>query len=178
MTSYTVPAGTTFGVRLTQRLSTEHNPQGSTFTAVLTEAILAPNGTVLIPSGATVTGRVTESVEGTGETTRLAVAFTSITAGGNTYAIDGSAVNAPTTRVARDGRAEQAAKIGGAAAVGAIIGRVLGGGSTKSTVAGAAVGAAAGTAATVATAKVDLVIEPTSTITVRMDRSMTVERQS
>jgi hypothetical protein len=178
MVSYTVPAGTTFGVRLSQTLSTENNPVGSTFTAVLTEAILAPNGTVLIPSGSTVTGSVIESAESgrSGQDARLSVAFTSISAGGKTYSISGSAANASTRLVTRDSKTEQAAKIGGAAAVGAIIGRVLGR-DTKSTVAGAAVGAAAGTAVAVGTAKVDAVMDSGTNITIRMDRPITVEKE-
>jgi hypothetical protein len=61
--SYPVPAGTTFSVRLDEALSTRSHPAGSTFTSTLTEPILAANGTVLIPAGATVRGRVVESRE-------------------------------------------------------------------------------------------------------------------
>lgn len=176
--SYSVAAGTTFGVRLNEQLTTRNNPVGSTFNATLTEAILAPNGSVLIPAGATVRGRVVESRESSraGQDASLAIAFTSIVSEGSTYSIAGSATNTPVRLVTRDSRTEQAAKVGGGAAVGAIIGRVLGR-DTKSTIAGAAVGAAAGTAVAIGTANVDAVVDAGSNVTVRLDRSITVERE-
>lgn len=176
--SYQVAAGTTFGVRLNEQLSTRNNPTGSTFNATLTESILAPNGTVLIPAGATVRGRVVESRESSraGQDAYLAIAFTSIVSEGRTYSISGSASNVPVHTVNRDSRAEQVAKVGGGAAVGAIIGRVLGR-DTKATIAGAAVGAAAGTAVAMGTAEVDAVVDAGSNVTVRLDRGITVERE-
>jgi hypothetical protein len=176
--SYPVPAGTMLAVRLNDRLSTENNPVGSTFTATLTEAVLAANGTVLIPSGATVRGTVTESRASgrAGQNPALSVEFTSIVYGGNTYSIAGSAVTTPVQRVNRDSRTEQAAKIGAGAAIGGIIGRVIGR-DTKATVAGAAVGAAAGTAVAMGTADVDAVLESGTNMTVRTGQSITVQKE-
>jgi hypothetical protein len=176
--SYPVPAGTTFGVRLNESLSTNSHAVGSTFTATLAEAILAPNGTVLIPSGAAVRGRVVESRESgrAGQDAHISVEFTSITHGGQTYSIAGSALNTPVRLVTRDSRAEQAAKVGGGAAVGAVLGQVIGR-NTRSTVAGAAIGAAAGTAVAIGTADVDAVVDSGSQVRVRLDRGITVERR-
>lgn len=176
ISSYTVPAGTTFGVRFDEQLSTNSHRIGSTFTATLTEPILASDGRVLIPSGATVRGEVIESRESSrsGEEARLAVAFTSINYGGRTYSIAGSAMDTPVRLVTRDSRTEQAAKIGGGAAIGAVIGQVLGG-STRATVAGAAVGAAAGTAVAIGTADVDAVVDAGAQVTIRLDRGVTME---
>src|SRR5690606_19462301 len=106
----------------------------------------------------------------------MSIAFTSIVSEGRTYSISGSATNPPVRLVNRDSRAEQAAKVGGGAAVGAIIGRVLGR-DTRATIAGAAVGAAAGTAVAIGTAEVDAVVDAGSSVTVRLDRSITVERE-
>jgi hypothetical protein len=176
--SYPVPAGTTFGVRLDEGLSTRSHSAGSTFTATLTEPILAANGSVLIPAGASVRGQVVESRASgrAGEDAGFAIQFTSISHGGRTYSISGSATDTPVRLVTRDSRTEQVAKVGGGAAVGAVLGRVIGG-STRSTVAGAAIGAAAGTAVAIGTADVDAVVDPGSQVTVRLDRSVTVERQ-
>jgi outer membrane lipoprotein SlyB len=104
------------------------------------------------------------------------VEFTSISDGGRTYAIAGTAVDTPVRLVTRDSRTEQVAKVGGGAAVGAVLGRVIGG-STRSTVAGAAIGAAAGTAVAIGTADVDAVVDSGSRVTIRLDRSVTIERQ-
>jgi hypothetical protein len=177
--SYPVPAGTTFGVRLNEQLSTRSHQVGSSFTATLTEAILAPNGTVLIPAGATVRGRVVESRESAraGQDAHLAIEFTSISSGGRTYAIAGSALNTPVRLVTRDTKAEQAAKVGGGAAVGAVLGQVIGR-NTRSTVAGAAIGAAAGTAVAIGTADVDAVVDSGSRVSIRLDRAITVEREA
>ncbi len=176
--SYPVAAGTTFTVRLDESLSTRSHPTGSTFTATLSEPILAANGTLLIPAGATVQGRVVDSRESgrAGEEAQLAIEFTSISHGGRTYAIAGTALDTPVRLVNRDSRAEQAAKVGGGAAVGAILGRVLGG-NTKSTVAGAAIGAAAGTAVAMGTAEVDAVVDAGSPVTIRLSQSVTIERE-
>ena len=177
--SYPVPAGTTFAVRLNEQLSTQKNPVGSSFTATLTEPIMAPDGTMLIPAGATVRGQVVESRESgrAGQDASLAIAFTSITHGGRTHSISGTAVNTPVRLVNRDGRGEQAAKIGGGAAVGAVLGQIIGR-NTKSTVAGAAIGAAAGTAVAMGTADVDAVVDEGSAISVRLDSGITVERET
>jgi outer membrane lipoprotein SlyB len=176
VSTYTVPAGTTFGVRLDEQLSTNSHRIGSAFTATLTDPILAPDGRVLIPAGATVRGEVIESRESgrSGEEARLAVAFTSISHAGKTYSIAGFATDTPVRLVTRDSRAEQAAKIGGGAAIGAVIGQVLGG-NTRATVAGAAVGAAAGTAVAIGTADVDAVVDAGSLVTIRLDRGVTME---
>jgi hypothetical protein len=178
MVSYPVPAGTTFGVRLDQELTTARNAVGSTFTATLTEAIVSANGTTVIPAGATVRGRVTESQDAgrAGQQASLAIEFTSIVYGGQTYAISGSATNTPVRLVTRDSRAEQAAKVGAGAAAGAVLGQVIGR-NTRSTVAGAAIGAAAGTAVAIGTADVDAVVDQGSRVTIRLDRGITIERE-
>ena len=175
--SHPVPAGTTFGVRLNEELSTRNHQVGSTFTATLTEAILAPNGTTLIPAGATVHGRVVESRESAraGQDASLAIEFTSITSGGRTHSISGSATNTPVRLVTRDSRVEQAAKVGGGAAIGAVLGHIIGR-NTRSTGAGAAVGAVAGTAVAMGTAGVDAVVDQGSNVTIRLDRGITVEQ--
>jgi hypothetical protein len=164
---------------MNEEVSTRSHPAGSTFTATLTEPILASNGTVLIPAGASVRGQVLDSRESgrAGESASLTLEFMSISHAGQTYSIAGSATNAPVRRVTRDSRAEQAAKVGGGAAVGAVLGRVIGG-STKSTVAGAVVGAAAGTAVAIGTADVDMVVDAGSRVVVSLDQTLTVQRES
>lgn len=176
----TAPAGTSFAVRIDRELSTRTASVGDAFTATLDEPLLASDGTTLIPAGASVTGRVTEvQVSGrAGQQARLGIAFTSISYGGESYPFEATMTGAPAVRtVARDGNAEKAAKVAGGAALGALVGRVIGGG-TKSTVAGAAVGAAAGTAVVVGTGDVDAVISSGATATVRLDSPVRVRRET
>ncbi|HEX2092288.1 MAG TPA: hypothetical protein VHG28_07790 [Longimicrobiaceae bacterium] len=175
----TAPAGTSFGVRLDRALSTRDARVGDTFTATLDEPLVASDGTTLIPAGATVHGRVTEAQAsgGAGQRARIAVTFTSISHGGETYPIEGTVTSAPPARlVTRDSRTEQAAKVAGGAAIGGVVGRVLGR-DTRSTVIGAAVGAAAGTAVAITTAEVDAVLPESSMATVRLDSPVRVRRE-
>jgi hypothetical protein len=178
MTS-TVSAGTTFAVSLNETLSTASNAAGDGFTATLTEPILDENGDVLIPSGATVRGRVTrvDKSDRVGETGVLNVAFESISYGGRSYPLEGSVVEANPERRTRQTTGQQAGKIAAGAAAGAIIGRVLGK-DTKGTLKGAAIGAAAGTAIAMGTADVDVVLPAGSTMRVREDAPITVRKVS
>jgi hypothetical protein len=172
-----VPAGTSFSVSLNQELSTRSSSVGETFTATLSEPLLAADGTTLIPAGSTVHGRVTQSSKSgrAGEQAQLRLDFTSISYNGQSYSLSATTMNADAKLVTRDSKASQAAKIGGGAVAGAILGRVLGK-STKSTVAGAAVGAAAGTAVAMGTADVDAVIPQGARINVRLDSPVRVDK--
>jgi hypothetical protein len=174
-----VPAGTSFAIRLNQEVSTRATEEGTTFTATLSEPLRADDGSVLIPAGATVRGRVTESEvsDNAGETARIAMAITSISSGGESYPVSGTVTDVPVRKVTRDSKTTQAAKVGGGAVAGAVLGRVIGK-STKSTVAGAAIGAAAGTAVAMGTGKLDAVVDAGSTVTVRLDGPVRVQTTS
>lgn len=172
------PAGSTFAVRLNETVSTRSHSVGETFTGTLSEALIASDGTTLVPAGATVRGQVTESRKSgrAGEEAYIGITFTSVSHNGNSYPLDASTVHVPSRLVTRDSNVEKAAKVGGGAALGAIVGRVIGGG-TGGTIAGAAVGAAAGTAVAMGTADVDRVIPAGSQVTVRLDSSVRVEKE-
>ncbi len=173
-----VPTGTTFAVSMNQSISTGNTSAGESFTATLSEPIYASDGTLLIPSGATVRGTVTDvrASGRAGQTAVIGIAFNSISFGGNSYPISATAVDVPVRKVTRDSKTEQAAKIGGGAAVGAVLGQVIGK-NTKSTVAGAAIGAAAGTAVAMGTANVDAVIPEGARVVIRLDSPVRVTRE-
>ena len=176
----TAAAGTRFGVRIDDELSTARMQVGDVFTSTLSEAITDSEGNVVIPAGATVYGRVTSATRGHGSTpAALGVTFTSIAFGGDRYSIDGSSViSEPTVqRVGRQSTAETAGKVGAGAAVGAIAGRVLGN-SRRATIAGAVIGAGAGTVVAARTAQVDAVISAGSTARIQTDRPISVRRQT
>ncbi len=176
--SMPVPSGTTLSLRINETLSTRSASSGSTFTATLTEPVVAADGTTLIPAGATVRGQVTEARESgrAGQQAYLKVDFTSIAFDGESYPIRATTVDAEVKLVNRDSNAEKAAKIGGGAAVGAALGQILGK-NTKSTVAGAAIGAAAGTAVAMGTAEVDAVIPSGGRVTIRLDNPISVTKE-
>jgi hypothetical protein len=171
------PAGTTFSISLNETLSTKANSAGDGFTATLTEPILDSNGDVLVPSGATVRGRVTrvDKSDRVGETGVLNVAFESVSFDGKSYPLDASVLEANPQRSTRQTTGQQAGKVAAGAAAGAIIGRVLGK-DTKSTLKGAVIGAAAGTAIAMGTADVDVVLPAGSTMRVRLDAPIQVRK--
>jgi hypothetical protein len=171
------PAGTTFGITLNETLSTGKNQVGDGFTATLQDPIMDTDGSVLIPAGATVRGRIT-TVQKSGNVTQTGViglAFESISYNGKSYPLDATVIEAHPERRTRQTTGQQAGKVAAGAAAGAVIGRVLGK-DTKSTLKGAVIGAAAGTAVAMGTSDVDAVLPAGATVRVRTDAPITVRR--
>jgi hypothetical protein len=175
--TYPIPAGTSFAVQLNQTLSTETNSAGDSFTATLSDPIIAGDGTTLIPAGATVRGRVTrvEKSDRVGETAVISVAFEAISFGGRSFPLQATVIEANPERRTRTSTAEQAGKVAAGAAAGAILGQVLGK-DRQSTLRGAVVGAAAGTAIAMGTADVDAVLPTGSRIVIRLDQPIQIEQ--
>jgi hypothetical protein len=127
-------------VRLVDGLNSERNLSGDTFTATLDQELVV-DGWVIAERGARVEGRVT-SVDRGGKvkgTSAMAIELTRLrTSDGQTVPIQTDAFE----RRAEESRQNDAAKVGGAAAVGAIIGAIAGGG--KGAAIGAGVGGGAG----------------------------------
>lgn len=166
----TVEAGTTLSISFPTEVTTKDKVAGDTFTATLAEDVVV-DGKVAFPAGSTVNGHVVEAVR-PGKTSgrgKMVLAYDSISANGKTYSID--TVGAPIE--GKSGTSGDAAKVVGGAAAGAILGKILGG-SGGDAAKGAAAGAAAGTAAAMLTRGPDPVVKAGQTLTVSMDRSVTV----
>jgi hypothetical protein len=135
----TIPEGTSVAVRLNEKISTDHNYTGDTFRATL-EAPLVVDGFIIADRGAKVLGKVVKAqkpgkLEGAAE---LSLALTEIST------TDGQHLHLETNQSLRKGPSnttQEAEKMGGGAALGAIIGAIAGGGK------GAAIGLGAGGAA-------------------------------
>lgn len=133
-----IPAGTDFVVRLIDSVDSTTATQGQSFAASMDQAVVV-NGQTVVPRGANAILRLVEAQNSgtfTGRT-ELALALISVR-------VNDQLVKVNTQKVTRvsDPRGQQTAKVvGGAAAVGAIIGAIAGGGK------GAAIGAGAGGAA-------------------------------
>ncbi len=144
--SVEVPAGTQLVVRLIDAVNSEHDNLGQTYRATLDQPVIV-NGQTAIPRGADVIATLIDAkksgkIEGR---TVLTLDLKRLTVNGRTYDIVTTGVpEASGSRGARSGKV-----IGGAAALGAIIGAAAGGG--KGAAIGAGSGAAVGTAAEVAT---------------------------
>jgi hypothetical protein len=155
-----IPAGTQVEIRIIDSISSETAREGDTFQATLEQEIVA-NGRTLYPRGADVTGTITRAhrsgrLSDPGE---LELVLNSISTGGRPYPIN----TQPWSIKGESHTKSNASKIGGGAALGAIIGAVAGGG--KGAAIGAGVGAAAGTGAAAATGKKDATIESEALLT-------------
>ncbi len=175
-TSELLPSGTRFTVELLDTVASDRNRPGDTFRARVSED-LTRGGEVVVPAGSIVTGRVTEAVpldRKVGGRARLGLEFYELQPPG----AEAAPIDADFAAKGKSETAKDAATIGGAAAAGAILGRVLNRGDKgKGSVIGAIVGAAAGTAIASHTegeevtlpegAKVELVLTQAAQVPVR-----------
>jgi hypothetical protein len=143
---------------------------GDGFTATLDQPLVV-DGLVIAERGARLEGRVVQSeragrVKGVSD---LAIELTQLTTS------DGQRVRIETESFVKHGQTskkEDAAKIGGGAALGAIIGAIAGGG--KGAAIGTAVGGAAGTGTVVGTRGKAVSIDPETRISFRLRNSVTI----
>jgi type IV secretory pathway VirB10-like protein len=168
----TVPAGTRLEVELTRTLASNTSSPGDAFRARVSEGVMQ-DGVVAIPRGSEILGEVTEAVplKRVGGQARLALKLTDLVLpSGRTVPIQASFIQEGRNETRRD-----AATIGGAAAGGAILGRILSQGNrSRGGVIGAILGAAAGTAIASKTPGEEVVIPEGSTVTLRLDDSVQV----
>ena len=143
-----IPSGTTIKVRTVDKLSSEEARVGDTFHATLEEPIVVDDKE-LYPRGAEVVGRVVY-VHASGrlsEPGELNLVLNTVSSGSRTSSLRVE----PLVVKGESHTKSNATKIGGGAALGAVIGAIAGGG--KGAAIGAGVGAAAGTGAAAATGK-------------------------
>ncbi len=141
-----IPAGTTVVIRMIDSVDSETHRVGQTFRAALDEPV-SVGGRTLIAAGAEAVVKLVEVKEpgrltGAGQ---LTLDLDSITVGGKRIEVKAGEV----TQAGRSRTGESAKVIGGAAALGAVIGAVAAGG--KGAAIGAVSGAGAGTAIQVLT---------------------------
>ena len=166
----TLKAGTLVAVRLIETVSSDKNHPGDTFSGTL-DAPLVVDGLVLAERGARVEGKIVESqqagrIKGLSS---IALALTRVNLS------DGQRVEISTdsfTKMGPQSRTADAEKIGGGAALGAIIGAIAGGG--KGAAIGAGVGGAAGTGTVAATRGKAAVLPSETKISFRINNTITV----
>jgi hypothetical protein len=169
MREVTIPAGTTFNLRLTTPVSSNGSRVEDAVQATLGRAVVVKGATV-IPAGAAVTGYVSEAaasgrVKGRA---RVGVRFTTVRVGDTRYTIRTSAV----TREAPGTKKADATKIGIGAGAGAIVGAVAGG--KKGAAVGTAVGAAGGTGVVLATRGQEVALTRGTVVTARLSEPLTI----
>lgn len=139
-----LPAGTRFVVELDETVGPEDSRVGDEFRAHVDEAVVATDGSVVIPEGANVTGVVTGLAEAEGDNPAvIRLDFTTLGFAGETYRLDASVVEVDVSFLDRVRGAGREAGIG--AAAGAVLGAIIGG-DLLDILVGGALGAGAGTA--------------------------------
>jgi type IV secretory pathway VirB10-like protein len=168
----TVETGTVLSVELLETLSSENTEVGETFRARVSGDV-RQDGRVVIPAGSEVVGEVTEVVplRKVGGRAKLGIRFTDLVLpSGTSVPIDASFVEQGKSETGRD-----AATIGGAAAGGAILGRVLNKGDrSKGAVIGAILGAAVGTAVASRTPGEEVHLFEGSVVDLKLDRPVEI----
>jgi hypothetical protein len=170
----TIAAGTTIALTSNQRICTDSNKVGDTFTATVANPVVGSNGAV-IPAGSLVSGHVTAlgASKAVGQTVTFSLAFDNLAVNGTNYPISAALAGTPALQQHRTtGAGTDAAKVGGGAVAGAIIGGLIGH-NVKGAVIGGAAGAAAGGGVAVATGKFDACLPPGG----KMNISLTSDQQ-
>lgn len=155
-----VPAGTQIVVRLIDGVNSERDRLGQTYRASIDQPVVV-NGQTVIPRGSDTIATLIDAkksgkIEGR---TVLTLDLKSVTVNGRTYDIVTTGV--PQASGSRGARSAKV--IGGATALGAIIGAAAGGG--KGAAIGAGSGAAVGTAAEVVTSGQKVKVPPETRLT-------------
>lgn len=167
--SITVPAGTSLDVTLGTALASDSSRVEQPVRGTIASPIVL-DGTTVIPAGSSLAGHVTHvresgKVKGRAE---LAFTFTRLTSGPVTYDID----TTPLTYVAPATKKDDAVKIGGGAAAGALIGAIAGG--KKGAAIGTAVGAGAGTGVVLSTDGKEIRLAEGRKLTVSLSHPLTI----
>src|SRR6266702_1498671 len=121
----TLPAGTSIPVRITQTLDSATTQTGDKFTGAIASDVIV-DGLVVLPQGAPVTGHVDEAKDAAHYkgSSVLTISLTSLSRKGERIQI----ATEPYTKQGEGRGKNTAEKVGGGAAVGAILGGIFGGG--------------------------------------------------
>ncbi len=145
--SRTLPSGTTLDITLDQEIGTKSSKVGDTFSATVTNAVVAQNGSTAVPAGSKIYGKVTglDNSSRVGDPAAIRVDFERIVVGGMTNPIYAKVTATNLETRGGDTRNETLQKAGIGAAAGAVLGAILSGGDLDKILIGGALGAAAGT---------------------------------
>lgn len=172
----TIPAGARLTATLDQTLGTKVSKAGDTFSATVAQTLYASDGSVVVPSGAKIEGRVTatDDSDNATEPALIRLAFDRIRFNGQSYPFAASIVQSSPVQTSEQSNAERTKRIVIGGAVGAALGGLLSGGDLDKIVIGGALGAAAGSIVSLGTemnatlpAGSQMTVQATQTTTVR-----------
>jgi hypothetical protein len=171
-TKASLEPGRLLEIEFEETVSSATHRQGDTFSGSLVQDLTAEDGTLVVPAGAEVIGRVTRvtPLKRVGGRASIEVEFTHLVLSPT----ESIAISASFVELGTDKRKDKK-RIAGAAIVGAILGRVLGGDGAESVLAGAAAGAAAGTAAVARAQGKDAELPAGQIVALQLEEVITVE---
>jgi hypothetical protein len=172
--SRSLPSGTTLDVKLDNEIGTKSSKVGDTFTATVTNAVVAQNGTTAVPAGSKVYGKVTglDNSERIGDAAAIRIDFERIVVNGTSHPLYAKVTATNLETRGADTRDETLKKAGVGAAAGAVLGAILSGGDLDKILLGGAIGAAAGTVISLGTGDVEGVLPAGTAMTLQTTRTV------
>lgn len=176
VTANSLPAGSVVTVTLDQPVGTKTSKVGDTFSATVSDPIVASNGQTVVPAGTKVYGKVTglQDSNNAGQKAAIRLDFERININGVERPFEAKITATQLQTQGEDTRNETLKKAGIGAAAGAVLGAVLGGGDVSKILGGAAIGAAAGTVISLGTGEVDAVLPAGSKMTLQTTQQVTM----
>ena len=172
-----IPVGARLTATLDQSLGTKVSKAGDTFTATVAQTLYASDGSVVVPAGAKIEGRVTatDDSDNAAEPALIRLAFDRIRFNGRTLPFSASIVQSnPVQSGGGESSSDRTKRIIIGGAVGAALGGILSGGDLDKIVIGGAIGAAAGSIVSLGTemnatlpAGSQMTVQATQTTTIR-----------
>ncbi len=170
--SRSLPSGTSMDVRLDNEIGTKSSKVGDTFTATVTNAVVAQNGATAVPAGSKVYGKVTglDNSDHVGEQAAIRIDFERIVVNGTSHPLYAKVTATNLETRGADTRNETLKKAGVGAAAGAVLGAILSGGDLDKILLGGVLGAAAGTVISLGTGDVEGVLPAGTSMTLQTTR--------
>jgi hypothetical protein len=159
LASRTLPAGTEIHAALDDSITSRRDTVGQLVAGHVMENVIGRDGRTLIAAGTPVRFTITRirASRSKGSQGRLALRAEALSLGGQPHPVQAEIRNVPRELKGRGVTSSEAAKVGGGAAAGAVIGGVVG--KTKGAVIGGVAGAAAGAVVASQTATRDVVVK-------------------
>jgi hypothetical protein len=142
----TIPAGVTLVAMLDQTLGTKESKPGDNFTTTVSNTLYAEDGSVVVPAGAKIEGRVTalDDSDNATEPALIRLTFDRIRFNGRSYPFAADIVQSDPVQTGNTSSSDRNRQIIIGGAVGAAVGAILGNKDLDKIVIGGALGAAVG----------------------------------
>jgi hypothetical protein len=175
MDNRTIPTGAQLNATLDQSLGTKISKAGDMFTATVSSALYASNGSLVVPAGAKIEGHVTalDDSDNATEPALIRLNFDHIRFNGQTYPFAAAIVSSNPVQTGNQTSADRTKQIVIGGAVGAALGGILGKGDLDKIVIGGALGAAAGSIVSLGT-EVNATLPAGSAMTLQATQTTTL----